>query len=105
MIDMSPVAWCLLTNKGEIINGVYEEERLAAQYRHRKADDTVTALYTSEQLAEAVAAEREKNAKACDDLSGQWVKCRNPKLSDAQYWEGKSNAALDCAEAIRSDAK
>ncbi|WP_215745950.1 hypothetical protein [Gluconobacter sp. P1C6_b] len=56
-------------------------------------------------IAEAVAAERERCAKVCDDLRDQWSKCRNPKLSDAQYWEGKVNAALDCGADIRSAAK
>ncbi|MBS0994728.1 hypothetical protein [Gluconobacter cerinus] len=67
MSEMKPVAWCLMTDDGQIINGVHEEERLAAQYRHRKADDIMTPLYTAEQLAEAVAAERERCAKVCED--------------------------------------
>lgn len=54
MDDIKPVAWCLMTNKGEVINGVHTEERLAAQYRHRQADDTMNPLYTLGQISQAL---------------------------------------------------
>jgi len=88
------------------VDGRYSDDR--AMVRTLDAGSKMplgTELYTAKQLAEAVAAERERCAKLCDDLCDQWAKCRNPKLSDAQYWEGKVNAALDCAAAIRSAAK
>ena len=107
MSEMKPVAWCLMTNKGEIINGVHEEERLAAQYRHRQADDTMTPLYTADQLAEAVAAERERCAKVCGKLGGAGKSGFEATAYDPE------NRGADCAEdmaeriaeAIRSAAK
>ncbi|GBR06332.1 hypothetical protein GCM10007207_19980 [Asaia siamensis] len=40
------VAWCLMTADGQIINGIHEEKHQAETYRHRKASDTLTPLYT-----------------------------------------------------------
>ena len=68
MSEMKPAAWCLMTGDGQIINGVHTELRLAEQYRHRRASDTLTSLFTADQLAEAVAAERERCAKVCEGL-------------------------------------
>ncbi|MFT9221949.1 hypothetical protein [Gluconobacter oxydans] len=64
-------------------------------------------LYTSEQLAEAVAAEREKNAKGCDEAA----KTAGSVYSSTAYDPENRGAdcaeeiARDCAEAIRSAAK
>ncbi|QEH97326.1 hypothetical protein [Gluconobacter thailandicus] len=92
MSEMKPVAWCLMTDDMQIINGVHEEARLAEQYRHRRAVDTLTPLYTAAQLAEAVAAERERNAKLSDEVASQ---CGNLI----------GNIVRSVSQAIRSAAK
>ena len=100
MSEINPVAWCLMTGDGQIINGVHTELRLAEQYRHRRASDTLTSLFTADQLAEAVAAERER----CIDIVANAAPgndCTLPAHDEAIL----TGLAEDIVEAIRGAAK
>lgn len=97
MIDMKPVAWCLITYDGKIINGVHEEERQAAGYRHRISSDTLTPLYAAEQLAQSVAVERERCATMCE---GERLGFEAGDPSDISY----GVAVEHCIAVIRGNA-
>ena len=40
------VAWCLMTSDQQIINGIHMEKCHAEDWKHRRASDTLTPLYT-----------------------------------------------------------
>ena len=101
MSEVKPVAWCLMTDDGQIINGVHEEARLAEQYRHRRAVDTLTSLYTADQLAEAVAAERERCLRI---VMREGITPAIPDDPDPVA-EAINGALQNVHEAIRSAAK
>lgn len=89
--EMKPFAW---VNPNHAPSDIYPHCELVL-YRNRGSENKLP-LYTAEQLAAAVAAERERCAKVCKDA-------RLNEISAPADWH--NDACEDCIRAIRSDAK
>ena len=99
MIEMKPVGFISETAKKQISSGGYEGVNLRAQegsLSFQGAWGKDIPLYTADQLAEAVAAERERCAKVCEAAA---PKCDYSILGNV------GDALNHAAEAIRSAAK
>jgi len=80
-----PVAWCLVTSDQQIINGIHVEKCHAEDWKHRRASDTLTPLYThpaNVAVMEARIAELEEYYEAHEDQHETGVLNMTPKQYD-----------------------
>ena len=79
-------------------------EALRAQFNARfDSPDRSIDLYTADQLAAAVAAERERAAQVCDRIADDYN--RREGLKYAELKTDAETGANECAAAIRAGAK